>query len=181
MKNILDDTKAKMTAAIDHLKQDLKSLRTSRANPSMVEGIAVEIYGSQMRIKELAMITAPESRMLLITPFDPKNVPSIAKAIEKANIGLQPQAEGNAIRIKIPPMEGTMRQKIAKMCDDFREKAKISIRNARRDGNEALKKDAAIPEDDKRKMGKKLDEFTTTYCDEADSNAATKQKEILTV
>src|SRR5215211_2343184 len=111
--SILDDTKTKMTAAIEHLKNDLKNIRTGRANPGMVEHVMVEVYGSSMRLKDIAAISAPESRQLLITPFDPQNAGVVGKAIEKANIGLMPIVDGHTVRIKIPPMTEEIRKKMA--------------------------------------------------------------------
>ena len=96
---------SKMQATLEHFKQELKNLRTNRANPGMVEGVSVEVYGTHMRIKELANISAPEARQIVITPFDPQTAAAIAKGIEKANLNLQPVLESNMIRINVPPVE----------------------------------------------------------------------------
>ena len=114
--NQTEQTKAKMLAALEHLKAELKSIRTGRANPGMVEGVIVEVYGSPMRLKEIASVNAPESRMLLITPFDSKLASTIGKAIEKANLGLMPIVDGNMVRIKIPQMDENMRKEMVKLC-----------------------------------------------------------------
>src|SRR5262245_32134269 len=118
-----------MTAAIEHFKNDLKNIRTGRANPGMVEHVMVEVYGSSMRLKDIASITVPEPRQLVITPFDPQNTSMVGKAIEKANIGVMPIVDGNMVRIKIPPMTEELRKKMAKICHEEREKTKVSIRN----------------------------------------------------
>ena len=102
---IEDQTKAKMTAAIEHLKNELKGIRTGRANPGMLDNVTVEVYGSQMRIKDIASVNAPEPRQLLITPFDTQNTAAIGKAIERANLGFMPIVDGNVVRIKIPQMD----------------------------------------------------------------------------
>ena len=182
--SILDQTKAKMTAAIEHLKNDLKNIRTGRANPGMVEHVTVEVYGSLMRLKDLASITVPESRQLLITPFDPQNTSLIGKGIEKSNIGFMPIVDANVIRIKIPPMTEELRKKMAKICQEEREKTKVSIRNIRREANEAVRKqkaDGEIAEDLMKKLEKSIQELTYKFCKEADDLAEKKEKEISTI
>lgn len=182
--SILDQTKAKMSAAIEHLKSDLKSIRTGRANPGMVDNVTVEIYGSHMRIKEMASISVPDARQLLITPFDPQNVGPISKAIEKSNIGVNPIIDGHSIRIKIPPMTEEIRLKMAKICHEEREKTKVSIRNIRREGNEAARKqkaDGEIPEDVMKKLEKNIQDLTDKSCKEADELSEKKEKELITI
>lgn len=179
--SILDQTKTKMAAAIEHFKNDLKNIRTGRANPGMVEHVMVEVYGSAMRLKDIASITTPEARQLMITPFDPQNAPLIGKTIEKANIGLMPIVDGHVIRIKIPPMTEELRKKMAKICHDEREKAKVSIRNIRRDANETVRKQKAegeIAEDMMKKLEKNIQELTDKFCKEADELSEKKEKEI---
>lgn len=182
--NIIDQTKAKMTAALEHLKNELKSIRTGRANPAMLDGVTVEIYGTMMRLKELASINAPEARMLLIVPFDSKNAPLIAKGIEKANMGVTPIVDGNAVRIKIAQMDESTRKEMAKICHKKREEAKISIRNIRRDSNEAARKqkaDGEMPEEVMKKLEKGIQELTDKFCKEADDLAEKKEKEVSTL
>lgn len=181
---ILEDTKAKMTAAIEHLKSDLKNIRTGRANPGLVEHVMVEVYGSGMRLKDMASISIPDARQLLITPFDPQNAHVIAKSIERANLGVSPIVDGHSVRIKIPPMTEEVRKKMAKICHDEKEKTKVSIRNIRRDGNESARKqkaDGVIPEDMMKKLEKNIQEFTDKFCREADELAEKKEKEITTI
>ena len=132
MADIIEQTKAKMLAALEHLKNELKSIRTGRANPAMLDHIMVEVYGTNMRIKELGSITSPEPRQLLITPFDHTNKGPIAKAIEKANLGVMPIVDGNVVRIKIPQMDEAVRKEMIKLCAKRAEEAKVSIRNERR-------------------------------------------------
>ena len=182
--SILDETKAKMATAIEHLKSDLKNIRTGRANPGMVDHVTVEVYGSQMRIKDLASVSAPEARQLLITPFDPQTTGAIGKAIEKANLGVMPIVDVNVIRIKIPPMTEEIRKKMAKICSEEKEKTKVSIRNIRRDANEIVRKQKAegtLAEDVMKKWEKSIQEFTDKYCKEADEIAEKKEKEISTI
>lgn len=183
MSNIVDQTKAKMAHAIDHLKEELKAIRTGRANPAMLDHVTVEVYGSQMKIKEIASITSPEPRQLLITPFD-KNASQIAKGIEKANIGFQPIVDGNTVRIKIPPMDEAMRKEMIKLCHKRCEEAKVGIRNLRRDANETVRKQKSaseINEDVMKKLEKNIQELTDKSCKEADDLTEKKEKEVMTV
>lgn len=182
--SILDQTKTRMTAALEHLKEKLKSIRTGRANPGMVDGVIVEVYGSQMRIKDLASITAPEARQILITPFDINNKGMIGKAIEKANLGFMPIIDGNVIRIKIPQMDEKMREEMKRICHKEGEEAKIVIRNIRRDSNESArkqKKDNLISEDEVKSLEKKIQDLTDKSCREADDLVVKKEKEVSTI
>lgn len=182
--SIQDETKAKMTAAIEHLKNELKSIRTGRANPGMLDQVLVDVYGSQMRIKELASVTTPEPRQLLITPFDHSNKGPIAKGIEKANIGVMPIIDGNVVRIKIPPMDEAMRKEMIKLCAKKCEEAKVHIRNERRHANDLIKRqknEGILAEDEMKKLEKMTQELTDKFCKEADDTAAKKEKEVSTI
>ncbi len=182
--SINDQTKTKMTAAIEHLKNELKSIRTGRANPGMLDGVMVDVYGSQMRLKDVASVTAPEARQLLISPFDTSTTGAIGKAIERANLGVMPIVDGNAVRIKIPPMDDSMRKEMVKLCHKRREEAKVSIRNIRRDSNEQVRKmksDGEIAEDILKKTEKNIQEQTDKFCKEADDLCEKKEKEISTI
>lgn len=182
--SILDQTKSKMTDAIEHLKNELKSIRTGRANPAMLDQIFVEVYGSMMRIKELASVTSPEPRQLLITPFDHTNKGHISKAIEKANLGVMPIVDGNVVRIKIPPMDDAMRKEMIKLCSKKCEEAKVGIRNERRHANDTLKRqknDGHMAEDEVKKLEKTIQELTDKFCKEADDITAKKEKEVSTI
>ncbi|MEI8365925.1 MAG: ribosome recycling factor [Parachlamydiaceae bacterium] len=181
---ITDQTKAKMTVAMEHLKNELKSIRTGRANPAMLDGVTVDIYGTLMRLKELASINAPEARMLLVTPFDRSNISAISKGIEKANIGVMPIVDGNMIRIKIAQMDENTRKEMAKICHKKREEAKVSIRNIRRDSNEVARKmkaDGDMAEDLMKKIEKEIQDLTDKFCREADDLSEKKEKEVATI
>lgn len=177
----IDQTKKKMNAAIEHLKTDLRGLRTGRANPSMVEHVYVEVYGSKMRLQDLASVSTPEPRQLLITPYDANNLQAIAKGIETANLNLRPIVDGNVVRIKIPEMDAAVRQEMVKQGKKKTEDAKIVIRNIRRDANDQVKKSEAIPEDSKKKMEKQIQKLTDDSCKLAEDLMAEKEKEILQV
>jgi ribosome recycling factor len=180
--DIVDQTKAKMQAAVEHLKTELKSIRTGRANAGMVDGILVEVYGSNMRIKEIASVSSTDSKTLLITPFDPKNAPFISKAIEKANIGMMPILDGHSVRLKIPMMDEAMRKEMVKLCHKKREESKVRIRTERQKGNELLKKAktaSEIPEDLFKKQEKQIQELTDKACKEADDISTQKEEEVV--
>jgi len=182
--SVTDQTKSKMQAALDHFKTELKNLRTNRANPSMFEGVSVEVYGTHMRIKELASISAPESRQILITPFDPQTASAISKGIEKANLNLQPILEGHIVRINVPPMDEAVRKEIVKQGKKKAEDAKIVIREIRRKNNELIRKmkaDGDMTEDVMKKDEKIIQELTDKFCKEIDDLFAVKEKEIMTV
>lgn len=182
--DIIEQTKQKMTAALEHLKTELKSIRTGRANPAMLDGITVEVYGSPMRLKEIASVNAPEPRMLLITPYEPKNAAVIGKAIEKANIGIMPIVDGNVVRIKIPQMDENMRKEMVKICHKRLEEAKISIRNIRRDSNDTIRKQKSngdLAEDLLKKFEKTIQDLTDKSCKDADDICEKKEKEVSSI
>lgn len=182
--NAIDQTKAKMTVALDHLKTELKNLRTGRANPAMLDDVRVEVYGSQMRLKELANVTAPEARQLLITPFDPQTLHAISKSIEKANLNLNPMVDGHVIRVPIPPMDESTRKEMVKIGKKKTEETKVVIREVRRKQNELVRKqkaDGDIAEDQMKKWEKGIQELTDQFCKDADSLMTAKEKDIMTV
>ncbi len=181
---IEDEVKTKMQATLEHFKQELKNLRTNRANPGVVEGVSIEVYGSHMRVKELANITTPEARQILITPFDPQTAAAIAKGIEKANLNLQPVLEGHAIRINVPPMDQSMRQTIVKQGKEKAENAKIAIRDIRRKSNDTIKQKKTsgdMTEDMVKKLEKAIQELTDKFCKQIDDLFSAKEKEIMAV
>lgn len=184
MSSITEQTKVKMQAALEHFKTELKSLRTNRANPAMLDGVMVEAYGAQMRIKELANVTTPEPRQILVTPFDPQTSGAIAKGIEKANLNVRPIVEGQVIRINVPPMDESMRKQIVKQGKQKAEDSKITLRDIRRKNNELARKhkaDGLITEDIMKKEEKGIQELTDKFCKEVDDLFMTKEKEIMTV
>jgi ribosome recycling factor len=184
MSNVADEAKKKMQAAIEHFKQELKNLRTGRANPAILDHVMVEVYGSSVRLKEVANVTAPEARMLLITPFDPQSAGAVAKGVEKANLNLQPILDGHVVRIAIPPMDEAMRKQMVKLGKQKVEEAKVAIREIRRKCNELAKKqkaDGDITEDMMKKFEKNIQDSTDVSCKEVDSLMSAKEKEIMTV
>jgi len=182
-KQFIEHTKNSMAGAIEHLRQELRGLRAGRANSAIVEGISVEAYGGQMRIKELATITIPEPRQLVITPFDVTNAGLISKAIEKANLGVRVSVEGKMVRIFFPELDESRRKELVTQVHKKREDCKVVIRNIRRDANEKLKemKTAGLPEDDVKRIEKQVQDMTNHHCKDADDAAAAKEKEVMTV
>lgn len=182
--SIEKDTKEKMQAGLEHFKQELNNLRSNRANPHMLDGVIVEAYGATMKIRDLANVTIPEPRQLLIAPFDGSMAGPIAKGIEKANLGVQPMREGNIVRLTIPPMDENMRKEIVKQGKKKAEDAKISIRDVRRKQNELVRKqkaDGDITEDVVKREEKIIQELTDNYCKQIDDAFTAKEKEIMTV
>jgi len=179
----LDQTKKKMTAAIEHLQEELKSIRTGRANPAMVEGVMVEAYGEPMPLKKMASISVPEARQLLLTPFDANLKGAISKAIGNANLGLLAIVDGNAVRVKVPPMDDNQRKEMGKLCHKKSEETKVTIRNIRREANEELKglKKGGMSEDELKRLEKQVQELTDKFCKEAEELAVKKEKEIMTI
>ena len=184
MSDVSDQTKSKMQATVEHFKQELKNMRSNRANPGMLDGVIVEVYGTQMRLKELANVTTPEARQILVSPFDPQTSGAIAKGIEKANLNILPIVEGHVIRINIPPMDEAMRKEIAKQAKKKAEDAKIVIRDIRRKFNDMIRKqkvDSIVTEDVMKKTEKTIQELTDQFCKMIDDLLSAKEKEIMTV
>lgn len=176
--------KAAMQAALDHLKQELKALRTGRANSAMLDRVMVEVYGTMVRLKEVANISVPEARQILVSPFDQSNVHAIKKGIDAANLNVNPLVDGKVVRINIPPMDEAIRKQIAKQCKELGEKSKIVMREVRRKYNEAvrkLKSDGTIPEDMMKKLEKTIQELTDRFCKDIDAATAEKEKEVMTI
>jgi len=184
MNNVETQVKAAMQAALEHLKAELKTLRTGRANASMMDRIQVDVYGSMVPIKSIGSITVPEARQIVVTPFDHANLNAIAKAIELANLGVNPIVDGRVVRIPIPPPDESLRKQIAKQCREFGEKSKVAMREVRRKFNELVRKqkaEGAIPEDQMKKTEKHIQELTDKYCKDIDAACAEKEKEIMTI
>jgi ribosome recycling factor len=177
-------TKDDMEAALDHFRQELRNLRSGRANPGLLDSVKVEAYGSEMRIKELGNVTVSEARQLLVTPFDPQMAGPIGKGIEKANLGVQPNVDGAVVRVPIPPLTEELRKDIVKQAKNKAEDAKIAVRDVRKKGNDAIKKlksSGDIAEDEQKKMEKSIQEITDKYCKVVDELFKEKEKDILVV
>ena len=174
----------KMDKTFDVFLKELTSLRTGRANSNMLDIIKVDVYGQKMPINQLASITAPEPRMINIQVWDLNNVVLIDSAIKKSELGLNPQIDGQLVRLPIPDLSEERRNEIKKMIKSIGEKSKVSIRNIRREGNDELKtllKSKEISEDEEKKFEKKVQTFTDEHIKKIDEKVVTKEKEIMTI
>lgn len=177
------DIERRMAGAVESLKGDLAGLRTGRANVHLLDPVVVEVYGSMMPLNQVATVNAPEPRMLSVQVWDKANVTAVEKGIAHANLGLNPIVDGQTLRLPMPDLTEERRKELAKLAHQYAEKAKIAIRNVRRDGMEALKEDEKkkeISEDDHKRLGDEVQKLTDKYVEEADAAAAQKEKEILT-
>ena len=176
--------KEKMTKTIEVFVKELSSLRTGRANASMLDLVKVDVYGQQMPINQLASITTPESRTLNIQVWDVNNVSLIDAAIQKSELGLNPQIDGQLIRLPVPDLSEERRNEMKKIIKSMGEKCKISIRNIRREANDELKKllkSKDISEDDLKKNEKKIQDHTDDNINQIDQKVISKEKEIMTI
>jgi ribosome recycling factor len=176
------DIERRMRGAVDTLKHDLAGLRTGRANVSLLDPIQVDVYGANMALNQVATVTAPEPRMLSVSVWDRSNVSAVEKAIRTAGLGLNPMTEGATIRLPIPDLTTERRKELAKLASQYAEKARVAVRNVRRDGMDALKKlekDKQMSEDDHKRKADELQKLTDKIISEADVAAAAKEKEIL--
>ena len=174
----------KMDKTFEVFTKELTSLRTGRANSNMLDLIRVDVYGQKMPINQVGSITTPEPRIINIQVWDLNNVTLIDSAIKKSDLGLNPQIEGQLIRLPIPDLSEERRSEIKKMIKTMGEKCKVSIRNIRREANDNLKnllKDKEISEDDEKKFAKLIQSFTDGHIKKIDEKVATKEKEIMTI
>jgi ribosome recycling factor len=177
------DLERRMKGAVESLKSDLSGLRTGRANTTLLDPITVEVYGSHMPLSQVATVSAPEPRMLTVQVWDKSNISPVEKAIRSAGLGLNPINDGNTLRLPIPDLTEDRRKELAKLAGQYAEKARIAIRNVRRDGMENLKTDEnkkEISEDDRKRAETEVQKLTDEMIKAADEAAAHKEKEILT-
>ena len=174
----------KMAKTFDVFVKELASLRTGRANASMLDLIKVDVYGQKMPINQLATITTPEPRVINIQVWDTNNVTLLDSAIKKSDLGLNPQIDGQLVRLPIPDLSEERRGEIKKVIKTMGEKCKVSIRNIRREGNDELKKKLKlkeISEDDEKKFEKIIQTYTDNFVKKVDEKVTIKEKEIMTI
>ena len=174
----------KMDKAIEVFSKELSSLRTGRANAAMLDLIKVEVYGQQMPINQIGSITTPEPRMINIQVWDQNNVSLVDSAIRKSELGLNPQIDGQLIRLPVPELNEERRTELKKMIKSMGEKCKIAIRNVRRDANDELKKllkSKEISEDHEKSFQKKVQDITDKHISNVDIRISSKEKEIMTI
>ncbi|MCU0722278.1 MAG: ribosome recycling factor [Planctomycetes bacterium] len=181
---ILLDCEERMEKAVDVCVKDMKGIRGGRATPALVEGVRVEYYGSLSPLKQIASISTPDPRLIVIKPFDGSVIKEIEKAIQKADVGLTPNSDGKMIRIAIPPLSEERRRQLAGVAKEKAEEAKVAIRNVRRDSNknaDVALKDKVLTEDDHHKVKDEIQNLTKTYEGKTEEALAKKEKEIMEV
>jgi ribosome recycling factor len=182
--DLLLETEDKMDKTIQFLQQELSGLRTGKANPALVENITVDYYGTPTRLRDIANISTPEARLIVINPFDPSSLGLIEKAITAANIGITPMNDGRLVRVPIPELSEERRKEMVKVASRTTEDQRITIRNIRRDANEqvkALQKNGDITEDDREQALESIQKFTNTHIKKMDDMLVAKEKEVLEV
>ncbi len=176
------DLKRRMHGAVDALKHDLGGLRTGRASTALLDPIQVEVYGSNMPLNQVATVSVPEARLISVQVWDRSNVGPVEKAIRSSGLGLNPINDGQVIRLPIPELTEERRKELAKLVGQYAEKARIAVRNVRRDGMEHLKQDEKkhqISEDERKRLETEVQKLTDETIKEIDSAAEAKEKEIL--
>jgi ribosome recycling factor len=179
---IISDMQEKMEKTADALSQEYKKMRTGRASTSLIEGIKADCYGAQMRLNQLASLSIPESRLIIVQPWDQTIIGNIEKAILKSGLGLTPMNDGKVIRISIPPLTEERRKELAKMARKMAEDSKIIVRNHRREANELLKdlkNEGEISEDEMYSYQEKVQKKTDEYIAKIDTIRTEKETEIL--
>ena len=181
---IMLEAEAAMEKGFDYLQHEFASVRTGKASPALVENIDVEAYGAQMKLKQLALITTPEPRLLVIQPFDASTTKDIERAIKESKVGINPIVDGKIIRMPIPALSEERRKDLVKGIKQMAEEARVRVRSTRREGMDGLKKaqkDGTISEDQLGSLEKEMQKFTDQFGKKIDDAVATKEAEILKV
>ena len=182
--SVLKDTETRMGKSMDSLHHNLGSIRTGRANTAMVDDIQVEAYGSMMPLNQVASVSVPESRMIMIQPWDKGSLKAIEKAIMTSELGITPNNDGTVIRLAIPMLTEDRRKQMVKQVSSFVEDAKVSVRNIRRDAMQSIKtltSDKEISEDEEKRAHDQLETLTKKYVDRSDEIGKNKEAEVLEV
>ncbi len=182
-KACLDKHQTQMEHAIEHLEKELTKVRAGKASPQMLQGLSVDYYGTATPIEQVANINTPDPRTINIQPWEKTMLKEIEKTIVNSNLGFNPQNTGDIIRINIPPLTEERRKELVKKAKEEAEKAKVTIRNIRRDGNEEAKKleKSGLPEDECKQLEKDMQDLTNKFIEKADQVLASKEKDILTI
>lgn len=177
--NTLDKLDESFDKAVSNYERDLSRVRTGRANLALLEGLKVEYYGVPTPISQVAALTVPDPRLIIVKPWDKKLISYIEKAVINADLGLSPSNDGDVVRLPIPPLTTERRKELAKQIKKMCEESKIAIRNARRDGRADLDKIENLPEDEKKRVQERIDKETEKYVKLVDDIATRKEKEIM--
>jgi ribosome recycling factor len=181
IKELMETTEMEMDEALDATRHELAMIRTGRASPALVDGINVECYGGKSPLKQIAGVSVPEARLIVIQPYDPTILQDIEKAIQKSDIGLTPNSDGKVIRLSIPALTEERRKDLVKQVKKLGEEGKVRIRNIRRKANDEIKqgeKDGDIPEDESKRTIDRIQEMTDDYIKKIDAVIEDKSKEI---
>jgi len=184
VEEILDDVEERMKKSMTNLQKEFASIRTGRANPSMFEGIKVSVYGSEMPMNQVATISCPEARLVVIQPWDKSNLGEIEKAILKSDLSLNPSNDGNLIRIQIPDLTEERRKEYVKLARGKAEECRVAVRNIRRDGNDMIKsleKEKGISEDESKVQQDEIQKLTDKYIADVQKMTDNKEKEIMSI
>jgi ribosome recycling factor len=184
MKELIKNTEEKMNKTVAVLERDYKSIRAGRANAAVLDRISVDYYGVPTPVQQMAAVSTPEPRVLMIQPWDATTLKTIEKAILTSDIGINPQNDGSAIRLSFPPMTEERRRELSKQVSKMGEDAKVAVRNIRRDANDklkAMKKDGEMTEDEAKQSDKAVQDLTDKYVKELDLVTAAKTKEIMEI
>ncbi len=179
---ILLDCEERMDKAASVFREQLKGLRTGRANPGLIDNIRVEVYGSPTPMKQIAQVSVPEPQQLMVRPYDQNNVQSIVKAIQSSDVGLAPKVEGRVIRLNIPPLSTDRRKQLVARVKEFAEEARVAIRNVRRDANkhtDTAQKDKVLTEDLCEATKEEVQSLTKKYEGSVNDEAAAKEKQVM--
>jgi ribosome recycling factor len=182
--DIKKETEDRMQKTIESLKKELARIRTGRATPALLDGITVDYYGNPAPINQVANISVPDARMLVVQPWEVSMIQPIEKAIQASNLGLNPQSDGKQIRLPIPPLSEERRKELTKSASKIGEESKVAVRNVRRDSNEKLKaaqKKKLVTEDEEKKGLDDIQKITDKYIKLVDEQLAVKEKEIMEV
>lgn len=183
-KEIMNQCEQKMQRTIESVKKDLGKIRTGKANPSILNGVMVEYYGSPMPINQIASVSAPEAQMIVIKPYDKSILKGIEKAIQTANLGLNPQNDGDIVRVQIPALTEQARKDLVKEAKKLAEDNKVAIRNIRRDAIDQLKKyekDSIITEDELKRRSDEVQKLTDKYIENIDKLSKEKEQDIMSI
>lgn len=184
LKPIIESADKKMDKAVTHYKKELSHIRAGKAQPSILDGVKVEYYGSQTPLNQLANVSAPEARLLTVEPFDKSALENIEKAIMSAGLGLNPNNDGNIIRIPLPILSEERRKELVKRVNELAEEARISIRNSRREANDEVKKKVdqeSLPEDSRYESEDEIQKLTDQHTNKVEKLSEKKAEEIMTV
>lgn len=184
LEQIRSDTERKMEKSVESVRHDLVGIRSGKATPNLLDSVKVEAYGQKTPLNQLASISVPDPKSLLVQPWDKSIIGDVVRAIQMAELGFNPQVDGNLVRIPVPPLSEDRRRELVRLCKKIAEEGKVAVRNVRRDANEKLKKaqkDKEISEDEMHKGNDLVQKMTDKFIDEIEGVAITKEQELMSV